>query len=165
LNTRRGGIKYGILFMFSLFYEYRNLECVRIHVICRVNQAEYVIRILVAAPQECVNTYSTCRVVSVSDLRSLPQMRRRWYANSPQRSSSFTTTLGSHSPICIHIRQAPVSSKQMGRALPITHNNSSRSLLSVCVVCVVSVCLCVCLCLCLCLYVSLCWVCVDLMSP
>jgi len=35
----------------------------QIHVICRVNQAEYVIRILVAVPQEYVNTYSTRRVV------------------------------------------------------------------------------------------------------
>jgi len=49
-----------ILFILSLFYEHSNLEYVHIHVIYRVNQAEYVIRILVAAPQEYVNTYSTC---------------------------------------------------------------------------------------------------------
>ena len=39
-----------------------NLEYVesgRIHVICRVNQAEYAIRIPMAAPQEYVNNYST----------------------------------------------------------------------------------------------------------
>jgi len=52
-------IKYGILFIFSLFYEYINLEYVRICVIYRVNQAEYVIRIRVAASQEYVNTSNT----------------------------------------------------------------------------------------------------------
>jgi len=57
-----GGIAYGIIFRFSLLYAYGNLECVRIHVICRVNQTEYGIRILVAASQEYVNTYSTRRV-------------------------------------------------------------------------------------------------------
>jgi len=36
-----------------------NLEYIRIHVICRVNQAEYAIRILWFAAQEYVNTYST----------------------------------------------------------------------------------------------------------
>ena len=56
-------IQYGILFRLSLFYEYINLEYVRIHDIYRVNQAEYVIRIRVAASQEEVNTYSTRRVV------------------------------------------------------------------------------------------------------
>jgi len=49
------GTRYGILFMFSLFCEYIDLECVRIHVIYRVTQAEYVINILVVAPQEHVN--------------------------------------------------------------------------------------------------------------
>jgi len=62
--------KYGILFMFSLFYEYSNLEYVHIRVICRVNQAEYVIRLLVAASQEYVNTYSTRRLVSLAGARS-----------------------------------------------------------------------------------------------
>ena len=49
-NTRRGRIKYSLLFIFSLFYEYSNLEYVHIHVIYRVKQAEYVIHILLAAP-------------------------------------------------------------------------------------------------------------------
>jgi len=62
LNTRRGRIKYDILFIFSLFYEYSNLECVHIYIIYRVNQGGYVIRILVAASQKYVNTYSTRRV-------------------------------------------------------------------------------------------------------
>jgi len=53
--------KYGILFIFSLFGEYMNLEYVRIHVICRVNPAECAIPIPMAAPQEYVNTYSTPR--------------------------------------------------------------------------------------------------------
>jgi len=35
-----------------------------IHVIHRVNQAEYGIHILVAASQEYVNTYSTCRLLT-----------------------------------------------------------------------------------------------------
>jgi len=51
----------GILFMFSPFCEYVHLEYVRIHVVYRVNQAEYVIHILMVAPQEYVNLYSTPR--------------------------------------------------------------------------------------------------------
>jgi len=43
--------------MFSLFYEYVNLEYLCIHVIYRGSQAEYVIRIPLAASQEYVNTY------------------------------------------------------------------------------------------------------------
>ena len=50
--------------IFSLFYEYSNLEYVYIHVICRVNQAEYGIRFHVAAFQAYVNTYSTPRMAS-----------------------------------------------------------------------------------------------------
>jgi len=49
---------YGVLFLFSLNYEYSNLEHVHIHVIYRVDQAEYAIRIPMAAPQEYVNTYA-----------------------------------------------------------------------------------------------------------
>jgi len=62
LNTRGGRKQYGILFIFSLFYEYSNLEYVHIHVIYRVAQAEYGIRIL----KEYVNTYSTCRPLTRS---------------------------------------------------------------------------------------------------
>jgi len=47
-------IQLGILFTFSLFGEYSHVEHVHIHVTCRVNQAEYVIRIPVAVPQEYV---------------------------------------------------------------------------------------------------------------
>jgi len=47
---------------FSAWCEYMDLDYERIHVIYRVSQAEYVIRIRVAAPQECVNTCSTRRV-------------------------------------------------------------------------------------------------------
>ena len=57
-------IKYGILFIFGLFYEYSNLEYVRIHVISRVNQAEYGTHIRVVAPQKYVNIYSTRRPVT-----------------------------------------------------------------------------------------------------
>jgi len=56
------GNEYGILFIFSLFCEYMHLEYVRIHVIYRVDQAEHGIHVLVIAPQEYVNIYSTRRV-------------------------------------------------------------------------------------------------------
>jgi len=52
--------------MFSLFCEYIRLEYVRLHVIYRVNQAEYAIHILVVASQEYVNTFSTRRQVSTN---------------------------------------------------------------------------------------------------
>ena len=58
------GNEYGILFIFSLFCDYTRLEYVRIHAICRVHQAEYVIHILVVAPQGYVKIDSTRRVVS-----------------------------------------------------------------------------------------------------
>ena len=57
--------KCGILFIVSLFCEYTNLEYVRVPSIYRVNQAEYVIHILVAGSQEYENTYSTRRVLSL----------------------------------------------------------------------------------------------------
>jgi len=56
------GNEYGTLFIFSLFCEYSHLEYARIHVIYRVDQAEYAIHMLVVAPQEYVNIYSTRRV-------------------------------------------------------------------------------------------------------
>jgi len=52
-------IKYTILFIFSSFYEYSNLEYEHVPVYYRVHQAEYVIRFLLAASNEYVNTYST----------------------------------------------------------------------------------------------------------
>ena len=52
--------------MFNLFCEYTNLEYVRVPVINRPHQAEYVIHIRVAASQEYVNTYSTRRPSSSS---------------------------------------------------------------------------------------------------
>ena len=60
-SIRGGDNEIRILFMFSLFHEHLYLENVRIHLIYRVNQAEYGIHILVAAFQEYVNTYSTRR--------------------------------------------------------------------------------------------------------
>jgi len=57
-----GGNEYGILFLFSLLCEYTHLEYVRIHVIYRVNQAEYGIHIFLVAPQEYVNIYLTRRI-------------------------------------------------------------------------------------------------------
>jgi len=44
----------GILFICCLPCKYVHLEYVRVHVICRVHQAEYVIHLLVVAPQEYV---------------------------------------------------------------------------------------------------------------
>jgi len=55
------GEEYGILFIFSLFCDYIQLEYTRIHVMYRDNQAEHGIHILVVAPQEYVNVYSTRR--------------------------------------------------------------------------------------------------------
>jgi len=54
LNAERGK-EYGILFIFSLFCEYLHLEYVRIHVIYRVNQVEYVTHALVVTPHKNVN--------------------------------------------------------------------------------------------------------------
>jgi len=54
LNTwseEQNTVFYSYLF-FSLFCEYINLEYVRIQVIYRANQAEYAIRIPMAAPQQ-----------------------------------------------------------------------------------------------------------------
>jgi len=58
--------EYGILFRLSQFCEYIHLEYVRIHVIYRVNPAEYVIHMLMVASQEYVNIYSTRRLKSLS---------------------------------------------------------------------------------------------------
>jgi len=56
MENAEQGKEYGIPFGFSLFCEYVRLEHVRIHVINRVNQVEYVMHIRVVAPQEYVNT-------------------------------------------------------------------------------------------------------------
>jgi len=56
------GIINGILFIFSPFHKYSNLGYVPVYVIYRVNQADYGMRILVAACHEKVNTCSTRRV-------------------------------------------------------------------------------------------------------
>jgi len=58
-------IKYGILFIFSPIYEYSNLAYLHVLVYYRVYRAKYGIHIRVAASQEYVNTYSTCRMVVV----------------------------------------------------------------------------------------------------
>jgi len=55
-----------MIFIFSLFCEHIHLEYVRIHVVYRVNQAEYVIHIRVIAPQEYVKIYSTRRVAELN---------------------------------------------------------------------------------------------------
>jgi len=58
------GNEYSIIFIFQLFCEYIHLESVYIHVIYRVNQAEYGIHIRVIAPQDYVNILSTRRPVT-----------------------------------------------------------------------------------------------------
>jgi len=55
--------EYGILCIISLCCECIDLEYARIHVLYRIHQAEYVIHILVVAPQEYVNIYSTRRMM------------------------------------------------------------------------------------------------------
>jgi len=70
------GKEYGLLFIFRLFCEYIQLEYVRIHVIYRVNQAEYGIHILVVAPQEYLNIYSTRRTETFK--RTPPWARKGW---------------------------------------------------------------------------------------
>jgi len=76
-------MKYGLLFISSPFYEYSNLEYEHVPVYYRVvQQAEYVIHVIVAASQECVNTYSTCRHTGLKQwlspvgLRVNPSARR-----------------------------------------------------------------------------------------
>jgi len=69
--------KYGIIFIFILLCEYIHLEYVRVPVIYRVSQAEYVIHIRVAASQEYVSIYSTCRVVWMEGCVS--PMNRPWF--------------------------------------------------------------------------------------
>ena len=61
------GTEHGILFIFSPFCEYIHLAYVRVHVIHRVNQPEYVIHTLVVAPPEYVNIYSTRRFHTLYD--------------------------------------------------------------------------------------------------
>jgi len=79
-------IEYCILFIFSLLYEYFNLECVHIHLMYRVEQAEYVFHIRVVAPQEYVNIYSTRRVTSV--LLNRRNKRRAWGSRRRRTCSS-----------------------------------------------------------------------------
>jgi len=62
LNARNTEKNTVFLFMLSLFCEYGNLQYLHVHVIHRVNQAEYGIRIRVAASQEDVNLFLTRRV-------------------------------------------------------------------------------------------------------
>jgi len=58
------GKEYGILFICSLCCECTRFEYGRVYVMYRVHQAEYVIHVLVVAPQEYVNTYLTRRAAA-----------------------------------------------------------------------------------------------------
>jgi len=62
LNTRSEESKTGFYTHYAYFVNTSSLKYARIHVIHRVHQAEYVIRILVAAPQESMNRDPTCRL-------------------------------------------------------------------------------------------------------
>jgi len=84
-------IQNNILFIFILFYEYSNLEYVHIHVIYRVNQAEYGIRILLAASQEYVKPYLTykpaSRVHGRGRIHTLLFVVHRWPCPRPTAAS------------------------------------------------------------------------------
>ena len=92
------GNAYGILFIFSVLCEYARLEYVRIHVVYRVNQAEYGIHILEVAPPEYVNIYSTRRVsktISIHatrPLRTSDSLRRRSPAGGHSASCSLSAS-------------------------------------------------------------------------
>jgi len=62
-----------------------HLECVRIHVIYRVNQVKYVSHSLVVAPQEYVNIYSTRRAPTAVgqevSMRSFDEGNHEGYAS------------------------------------------------------------------------------------
>ena len=62
LNTRNEEPNNEFSSYLACFCEYIHLEYVRIHIIYRVNQAEYVIHTIAVAPQEYVNIYSTRRI-------------------------------------------------------------------------------------------------------
>ena len=85
--------EYGILFIFSLFCEYINLEYICIHVICRVNLAAYAIRIPIAAPQEYVNTYSTSRLCARGECGAAQSVcYARRMGQPTQRATNYTAT-------------------------------------------------------------------------
>jgi len=62
LNTQNAEKKNVLYSCVACFMNTVALKCVRIYSMYRVTQAEYVFRILMAASQEYVNTYSTCRL-------------------------------------------------------------------------------------------------------
>jgi len=58
-------------YTFDLFYEYIDLECVRVLVIYRIDQAEYVIHIRAAA------SHSTCMQMTSQRTTPLTQQRSK----------------------------------------------------------------------------------------
>jgi len=64
------------------------IEYVRMHVIYRLNQAEYVIHICVVAPQEYVNIYSTRRVRT--ERSNLPRGLQRFRFENHFRAGVFS---------------------------------------------------------------------------
>ena len=64
-----------ILFRVSLFYEYFNLEYVRIYAIYRVTQAECIIRICMAASQEYVKKSTGHTHTGHTDRENTPDNR------------------------------------------------------------------------------------------
>jgi len=67
LNTRNEEKNTAFYLYLACFRNTSILYYARIHVIYRVNQAEYAIHLLVVAPQEYVNIYSTRRVRTCPD--------------------------------------------------------------------------------------------------
>jgi len=91
--------EYGILFIFSLFCEYMHLESIRVHVIHRDSQAEYVIHILVVAPHEYVNIYFLTR----SYTTEIPQRGGGAYQFHPlQKTKSGIDVAAQGTEIYIH---------------------------------------------------------------
>jgi len=80
---------YGILFIISPFHEFSNLEYVHVPIEHRVHQAEYVIHIRVAASQECVNTDSKCRRLTLDRFTHLFQLRSWLQDTSKRRLADF----------------------------------------------------------------------------
>ena len=81
------------------FYEYSSLQYIRIYVIYRATQAEYVIRILMAASLEYVKTYSTRRLTSCA-WQFARELRARFQRYRGGGNSSST----SHSSLAKELR-------------------------------------------------------------
>jgi len=69
LNTRNEEYNTVFYSYLACFVKYMHLENVRMHVIYEVNQTEYVIHVIVVAPQEYVNICLTRRAMGLHGQR------------------------------------------------------------------------------------------------